>query len=1055
MKKWYETVRTRCKTWVAATLLTVLFIGEILPTAPVMVVSAAPLESPSLTSVYEDGVTDPWEEIEAHGEVLITFPSLIRSTISSAQDVDVFNFTLDDTTDLILTLDSSSPCRLFLSRNGVLVAQSDLPYDQSIELSELAAGVYTVTVSPQADTAYADYELSTRSQMEDTVIPDYSELHIAGTAYDRTSPYRWEDLEGDDMDKGGAPVIAVNYLAHWQGPIDDSYVPYYDGEDDMETPSDYIKYVDADSTKREYHIPNAYFLPTNEAEGYQTHWKNAIMTYGAIDTGFQFFLPSLNGLNEGASTGYWYVPKDETDLAVGGHATTIVGWDDSIEHEKFRVASGSDAWMPEEDGAWICKDSYGQNNPMSGEGMEGYFYISYEDAILGSRGMTAVVFPKGESVDNYNHLYSNSANGMLDLALEWQDISLSQIFQTGDEPEVLRAAGFTVNNHDFSYRIYVRVGEEEPFMAKSGFEKYGGFHTERLDGGIVIPADTEFEVIVSIALPEDTEDTLNFFFARDVPGWIDGIKKQAGKSYLLEYDEEQRQWEAVQDLSADGIYPSILAYTYAPTMREKITLLDIREEFNSKKEDNDPEIPIATDSDAYFERPVKATDSDARSKRPLKASASDAFAEIPSQDYKNKWRFSSGHRMLPNPVSVGSEPLHVTLPSHYDLREEGQITVPKNQGVSNLCWTFAAVAAMESSYLKGGSNMINYPRGLNLYSGDGTIQDGTIELELAPGEECPVSFTATLFSDSEYFNPGSDQIYWEISGDMDSVSTGETVSKSAEDARVLTAKSAGTVKVTAVSLADHNLKAACTVEITEKVPAKVTLNVSSVNLYQGDTYKLQASTESDEALTVRFSSDNPSVAEVSADGTILAMRSGTAVITARAGEGFATCEVTVLQSDEDDGNGDYTDTSFRKTTGRPRADIAADTVIGLWIQDGTGWWLMKEDGSYPVSSWERVNGNWYYFKEDGYLATGWVNQEGIWYYLSKDSALWGRMSTGWIYDPEYQSWFYLNPDGTMAVGWQTIDGKRYYFNPVSDGTKGRLCADTNAPVTDKVGDAVL
>ncbi|WP_270814548.1 Ig-like domain-containing protein [Hungatella effluvii] len=236
--------------------------------------------------------------------------------------------------------------------------------------------------------------------------------------------------------------------------------------------------------------------------------------------------------------------------------------------------------------------------------------------------------------------------------------------------------------------------------------------------------------------------------------------------------------------------------------------------------------------------------------------------------------------------------------------------------------------------------------------------------------------------------------------------------------------------MTAVSLADHNLKAACTVEITEKVPAKVTLNVSSVNLYQGDTYKLQASTESDEALTVRFSSDNPSVAEVSADGTILAMRPGTAVITARAGEGFATCEVTVLQSDEDDGNGDYTDTSFRKTTGRPRADIAADTVIGLWIQDGTGWWLMKEDGSYPASSWERVNGNWYYFKEDGYLATG------------------------WIYDPEYQSWFYLNPDGTMAVGWQTIDGKQYYFNPVSDGTKGRLCADTNASVTDKVGDAV-
>lgn len=52
------------------------------------------------------------------------------------------------------------------------------------------------------------------------------------------------------------------------------------------------------------------------------------------------------------------------------------------------------------------------------------------------------------------------------------------------------------------------------------------------------------------------------------------------------------------------------------------------------------------------------------------------------------------------------------------------------------------------------------------------------------------------------------------------------------------------------------------------------------------------------------------------------------------------------------------------------------------------------------------------------------------------------MATGWIFDPAYGGWFYLKPDGTMVTGWNTIDGKQYYFNPVSDGTKGRMAEDT-------------
>lgn len=94
-------------------------------------------------------------------------------------------------------------------------------------------------------------------------------------------------------------------------------------------------------------------------------------------------------------------------------------------------------------------------------------------------------------------------------------------------------------------------------------------------------------------------------------------------------------------------------------------------------------------------------------------------------------------------------------------------------------------------------------------------------------------------------------------------------------------------------------------------------------------------------------------------------------------------------------------------------------LYGNWEQIVTGGWMFKmTNGSYAKSRWGQVKGLWYYFDAEG------------------------RMLTGWYYDQNYKKWFYLEPNGDMAVGWRQIDGKWYYFNPVSDGTKGAMAADT-------------
>ena len=93
---------------------------------------------------------------------------------------------------------------------------------------------------------------------------------------------------------------------------------------------------------------------------------------------------------------------------------------------------------------------------------------------------------------------------------------------------------------------------------------------------------------------------------------------------------------------------------------------------------------------------------------------------------------------------------------------------------------------------------------------------------------------------------------------------------------------------------------------------------------------------------------------------------------------------------------------------------------GQWMQDGTGWWYKKLDGSYPKNNWgnEDYNGKtyWYYFLDSGYMATSWIELNGSKYYLFPNS-------DGW--------------KGRMVTGWQWIDGYCYYFEE-GGANQGRL-----------------
>ncbi len=102
----------------------------------------------------------------------------------------------------------------------------------------------------------------------------------------------------------------------------------------------------------------------------------------------------------------------------------------------------------------------------------------------------------------------------------------------------------------------------------------------------------------------------------------------------------------------------------------------------------------------------------------------------------------------------------------------------------------------------------------------------------------------------------------------------------------------------------------------------------------------------------------------------------------------------------------------------------------LQYADGTfatGTYLMDEEGNLVQDAagslieqplWELIGGAWYAFGADGYA------------------------KSGMMFDPALNGWFYLDINSGMKTGWQQIEEKWYYFNPMPDGTRGKMAVST-------------
>lgn len=369
------------------------------------------------------------------------------------------------------------------------------------------------------------WAFATLGAAESSLLPYYptallSRAHLAWFSYNGNEEFEVEgrkDYPQQAYDTGAWDQQAIGTMAAWKGPVLSASVPFYSSYIDES-----LRYAS------DFHLQDAYYMPSS-LNGIQaspaspsiTAIKDVLTEGGTLMVSIATSGPHtvMNYPSSGANHATIY-----TDTNTGiDHAVLVVGWDDNFDRNNFADqypdASGrKDLTLPQNNGAWLVKNSWGPN-----WGEDGYFWLSYEDqsTVYGAS-------LKLESKDNYTNNYQFDTMGWrtsLAVSNSGEAINpdapgeptagatayMANTF-TAQEAEALMAAAFytTDINTQYAIDVYINpIDDNDPASGtkvgstQAGEAVYPGYHTIELKSGLQahLQAGTKFSVVVKLTNP--------------------------------------------------------------------------------------------------------------------------------------------------------------------------------------------------------------------------------------------------------------------------------------------------------------------------------------------------------------------------------------------------------------------------------------------------------------------------------------------------------------------------------------------------------------------------
>lgn len=318
---------------------------------------------------------------------------------------------------------------------------------------------------------------------------DLSEWYLAYYTYSDVFGYNLDEEYGI-FDQGGTYAQAAAMLTGGIGPFREGYNNVYYGD---ETITEDKSTADEVRKKREFQVTDADYFPYwfFDDEVLKTQIsaiQNAVYNGNAL---VMNFTSNSEYWNEDC---YYFPSTDEHTDESFNHAVTIVGWDNDFPAERFLK-------KPSSDGAWLCKNSWGE---YWGDG--GYFWISYEDStifdIYSLKAENVEKYADIHMYDTYGYTNMTSANGE-DFDTE---VYMANVF-TAEEDCTVTAAMIGTTLTDESYEITVYSGLTDlsdpcsgtPNAMTSGIIPNVGYHTIDLEDPAYVKAGDSYSVVVKLS----------------------------------------------------------------------------------------------------------------------------------------------------------------------------------------------------------------------------------------------------------------------------------------------------------------------------------------------------------------------------------------------------------------------------------------------------------------------------------------------------------------------------------------------------------------------------
>lgn len=166
--------------------------------------------------------------------------------------------------------------------------------------------------------------------------------------------------------------------------------------------------------------------------------KQKLMENGALAVSYNCFNSNYNDV-DGWQT--YYDNGEPLDGNYGqGHLVAIVGWDDDFSKEYFYPEM-----QPENDGAWLCKNSWGDTWGCTNEGYEGYFWMSYETDI------SYLAQFEVQSVDEFDNIYQNQIDSSF---YAYEVVSSANVFTAKSDEKIEQICFTNTGYSDFTVEIY-------------------------------------------------------------------------------------------------------------------------------------------------------------------------------------------------------------------------------------------------------------------------------------------------------------------------------------------------------------------------------------------------------------------------------------------------------------------------------------------------------------------------------------------------------------------------------------------------------------------------